>query len=122
MRRKGHPRRPRAITCCFFASLKTLLMLTKTIALRRNRRPRVSFSLAGFQVTLIGRFRVTAETERRGILTLATLNGMAARIPAAPDFAPTIARQTAPKGSQRSETPQPTQPPLTAATPAESPS
>jgi hypothetical protein len=30
-------------------------------ALRRNQRPRASFSLAGFQVTLIGRFWVTAE-------------------------------------------------------------
>jgi hypothetical protein len=29
MRRKGHPRRPRAITCCLFSSLKTLLMPTK---------------------------------------------------------------------------------------------
>jgi hypothetical protein len=29
--------------------------------LRRNQRPRASFSLAGFQVTLIGRFWVTAE-------------------------------------------------------------
>ena len=44
-------------------------------------------------------------------MTLATLNGIAARIPAASDFAPTIARQTGPKGSQRSETPQPTHPP-----------
>jgi hypothetical protein len=61
MRRRGHPSRPRAITCCFFASLKTLLIPTKATALHRNQRPRVSFSLAGFQVTLIGRFWVTAE-------------------------------------------------------------
>src|SRR5258707_13925548 len=61
MRRKGHPSRPRAITCCFFASLKTLLIPTKATAFRRNQRPRASFSLAGFQVTLIGRFWVTAE-------------------------------------------------------------
>src|SRR5882724_195675 len=61
MRRKGHPSRPRAMTCCFFASLKTLLIPTKATALRRNQRPRASFSLAGFQVTLIGRFWVTAE-------------------------------------------------------------
>src|SRR5712691_4842354 len=63
MRRKGHPSRPRAMTCCFFASLKTLLIPTKATALRRNQRPRASFSLAGFQVTLIGRFWVTAEVE-----------------------------------------------------------
>src|ERR1700730_16440245 len=61
MRGSGHPSRPRAITCCFFASLKTLLIPTKATALRRNQRPRASFSLAGFQVTLIGRFWVTAE-------------------------------------------------------------
>src|SRR5258707_15373404 len=61
MRRSGHPSRPRAITCCFFSSLKTLLIPTKATALRRNQRPRASFSLAGFQVTLIGRFWVTAE-------------------------------------------------------------
>ncbi len=38
-------------------------------ALRRIQRPRASFSLAGFQVTFIGRFWVTAEdlcgTQRR---------------------------------------------------------
>src|SRR3989442_4369990 len=61
MRRSGHPSRPRAITCCFFASLKTLLIPTKATALHRNQRPRALFSLAGFQVTLIGRFWVTAE-------------------------------------------------------------
>jgi len=61
MRRNGHPSRPKAITCCFFASLKTLLISTKATALRRNQRPRASFSLAGFQVTLIGRFWVTPE-------------------------------------------------------------
>src|SRR6185437_12899551 len=61
MRRKGHPSRPRAITCCFFASLKTLLIPTKATALRRNQRPRTPFSLAGFEVTLIGRFWVTPE-------------------------------------------------------------
>jgi hypothetical protein len=43
------------MTCCFFASLKTLLIPTKATALRRNQRPRASFSLAGFEVTLIGR-------------------------------------------------------------------
>src|SRR5712691_3560397 len=61
MRRSGHPSRPRAMTCCFFASLKTLLISTKATALRRNQRPRASSSLAGFEVTLIGRFWVTPE-------------------------------------------------------------
>jgi nucleotidyltransferase/DNA polymerase involved in DNA repair len=54
-------RKESRITCCFFASLKTLLIPTKATALHRNQRPRASFSLAGFQVTLIGRFWVTAE-------------------------------------------------------------
>src|SRR6202043_1476099 len=61
MRRRGHPSRPRAMTCCFFASLKTLLIPTKATALRRNQRPRASFPLAGFEVSLIGRFWVTPE-------------------------------------------------------------
>jgi hypothetical protein len=61
MRRKGHPSRPKAMTCRFFASLKTLLIPTKATALRRNQRPRASFPLAGFEVTLIGRFWVTPE-------------------------------------------------------------
>ena len=51
------------MTCCFFASLKTLLIPTKATALRRNQRPRASFSLAGFEVTLIGRFWVIPEGE-----------------------------------------------------------
>src|SRR6266851_3024332 len=61
MRRRGHPSRPRAITCCFFASLKTLLISTKATCLTPKSTSRASFSLAGFQVTLIGRFWVTPE-------------------------------------------------------------
>src|ERR1700721_308690 len=59
MRRSGHPSRPRAITCCFFASLKTLLISTKATCLTPKSTSRAAFSLAGFQVTLIGRFWVT---------------------------------------------------------------
>src|SRR5580704_11552288 len=61
MRRSGHPSRPRAMTCCFFASLKTLLISTKATCLTPKSTSRASFSLAGFQVTLIGRFWVTPE-------------------------------------------------------------
>src|SRR5260370_38919504 len=64
MRRSGHPSRPRAITCCFFASLKTLLISTKATCLTPKSTSRASFSLAGFQVTLIGRFWVTPEGPR----------------------------------------------------------
>jgi hypothetical protein len=55
MRRNGHPSRPRAITCCFFASLKTLLISTKaTVPCVAFNVPEPSFSLAGFQVTAEG--------------------------------------------------------------------
>src|SRR5258708_18529463 len=63
MRRSGHPSRPRAITCCFFASLKTLLISTKATCLTPKSTSRAPFSLAGFQVTLIGRFWVTPEVK-----------------------------------------------------------
>ncbi len=63
MRRNGHPSRPRAITCCRFASLKTLLISTKAKCLAPKSTSRASFSLAGFQVTLIGRFWVTPEEQ-----------------------------------------------------------
>src|SRR5262245_19130819 len=60
MRRKGHPSFPSAMTCCFFSSLKTLLMPREPI------RPPFGvyvpgLSLAGFQATFIGRFCVTPE-------------------------------------------------------------
>ena len=51
------------MTCCFFASLKTLLISTKAKCLTPKSTSRASFSLAGFQVTLIGRFWVTPEAE-----------------------------------------------------------
>src|SRR3989442_829852 len=60
--RSDHPSRPNAITCCFFSSFKTLLTLTE------GSRPHVKInvlnaglSLAGFEVTLYGRFWVTPE-------------------------------------------------------------
>ena len=68
MRRSGHPSRPRAITCCFFASLKTLLMSTKAKCLTPKSTSRASFWLAGFQVTLIGRFWVTPEDLKKWIV------------------------------------------------------
>src|SRR5713226_5280329 len=61
MRRKGHPSRPRAITCCRFSSLKTLLMPTKATVPTSESTSQAPFSLTGFQVTIIGRFWVTAE-------------------------------------------------------------
>src|SRR5437899_10506562 len=39
MRRSDHPSRPKAMTCCFFSSLKTLLTSTEGIALASTQRP-----------------------------------------------------------------------------------
>ena len=60
MRRKDHPSFPSAITCCFLSSLKTLLMPREPIrALFGVNVP--GFALAGFQLTLHGRFWGTPE-------------------------------------------------------------
>jgi hypothetical protein len=48
------------MTYFFFSPLKTLLTLTEGIPHVRVNVP-TTFSLAGFQVTTIGRFWVTAE-------------------------------------------------------------
>ncbi len=60
IRRKGHPSFPSATTCCFFSSLKTLLMPREPI----NAPVGVNvpgFTMAGFQLTLYGRIWVTPE-------------------------------------------------------------
>src|SRR5215469_2282236 len=60
MRRKDHPSFPNAITCCFFSSLKTLLMSREPI--RAPLGVNVpGFPIAGFQLTLYGRIWVTPE-------------------------------------------------------------
>jgi len=60
MRRKDHPSFPSAMTCCFFSSLKTLLMSTEpTRALVAVNVP--GFTVAGFGVTLYGRIWVIPE-------------------------------------------------------------
>src|SRR5215468_7002406 len=60
MRRKDHPSFPSAITCCFFSSLKTLLMPREPI--RAPLGVNVpDFAMAGFQLTLYGRIWVTPE-------------------------------------------------------------
>src|SRR5215471_7060521 len=64
MRRKDHPSFPRAITCCFFSSLKTLLMPSEPIrALLGVNVP--GFPMAGFQLTLYGRIWVTPEAQHQ---------------------------------------------------------
>jgi hypothetical protein len=61
MRRSVQPSFPSAITCCFFSSFKTLLMPTEGTCFRRIQCLERRLSLAGFQVTIIGGFWVTAE-------------------------------------------------------------
>src|SRR5258706_15734888 len=58
--RKDHPSFPSAMTCCFFSSLKTLLMPREPISAPFGVNVPGS-AMAGFQVTLYGRFWVTPE-------------------------------------------------------------
>src|SRR5215813_10627834 len=67
MRRKGHPSFPSAITCCFFSSLKTLLIPREPIRAPLGVNVPGS-SLAGFQLTLIGRIWVTPEGESKFLI------------------------------------------------------
>ena len=70
IRRSGHPSRPNATTCSLFSVLKTLLHADGACF----GFPSVSMSraylcsLAGFQVTTIGRFWVTAEERQDHLL------------------------------------------------------
>src|SRR5215831_2717290 len=61
IRRKDPPRRPNAITCCRFSSLKTLLMPTKGTLPCVESTSRDYFSLAGFEMAIIGRIWVATE-------------------------------------------------------------
>ncbi len=62
MRRRDHPSRPNAMTCCLFCSLKTLLTSSEGIALAlRVNVLDEGLSLAGFQVIMSGRFWVFTE-------------------------------------------------------------
>ena len=65
MRRSDQPSRPSAMTCCFFSSLKTLLTSTEGNPSVGFNVLDVSSPLAGFQVTLIGRFWVTPEVQEK---------------------------------------------------------
>jgi hypothetical protein len=60
MRRSGHPSRPRAITCSFFRLAQDVAHIDEGYMPTPKSTSRASFPLAGFQVTLIGRFWVTA--------------------------------------------------------------
>src|SRR5437660_4528606 len=63
MCRRDHPSFPSEITCCFLSVLKTLLMPSEPIrALSGVNVP--GFPMAGFQLTLYGRFWATPEGHR----------------------------------------------------------
>src|SRR5207247_2718201 len=62
MRRSDHPSRPRAITCCRFSALKTLAI--PAAGVQPTAQVNVSApgaALAGFQVSINGRFWVSTE-------------------------------------------------------------
>ena len=61
IRRSDHPNRPKAMTCCFFSSFKTLLTSTEATALVRVNVLGDGLSVAGFQVIISGRFWVFTE-------------------------------------------------------------
>src|SRR5712691_4291660 len=65
MRRSVQPNCPRAMTCCFFASLKILAMSAEglTAPPPRQRLERL-LPMAGFQVSSYGRFWVSTEVHR----------------------------------------------------------
>jgi hypothetical protein len=62
MRRSVQPNCPRAMTCCFFASLKMLAMPAEglTAPPPRQRLERL-LPMAGFQLSIYGRFWVSTE-------------------------------------------------------------
>src|SRR2546422_4130504 len=65
MRRSDHPSRPSAITCCRFSALKTLAI--PAAGVQPTAQVNVSApgaALAGFQVSINGRFWVSTEDRR----------------------------------------------------------
>src|SRR5438128_8602359 len=66
MRRSDHPSRPSAITCCRFSALKTLPI--PAAGVQPTAQVNVSAPgapLAGFQVSINGRFWVSTEARKR---------------------------------------------------------
>ena len=65
MRRSDQPSRPSARTCCCLSSLKTLVIPAgRPQPPRRRQRLGRATSLAGFQVSITGRFWVSTEASR----------------------------------------------------------
>src|SRR2546425_364948 len=63
MRRSDHPSRPSAITCCRFSALKTLAILAAGAEPTAQVNVSTPGPLAGFQVSINGRFWVSTEAE-----------------------------------------------------------
>ena len=62
MRRSDHPSRPSAITCCRFSALKTLAIpVAGTEPTAQVNVSAPGAALAGFQVSINGRFWVSTE-------------------------------------------------------------
>src|SRR5580698_8157393 len=63
--RRDHPRRPKAMICCFFSSFKTLAMLREATypPAAVNVLDVSSESMAAFQVFIYGRFWVFTEAK-----------------------------------------------------------
>src|SRR5438876_12259591 len=69
MRRSDHPSRPSAITCCRFSALKTLPI--PAAGVQPTAQVNVSApgaALAGFQVSINGRFWVSTEVTQQPLL------------------------------------------------------
>src|SRR4029077_761792 len=61
MLRKVHPSRPSASPCCFFSSLKTLLIPPEAINLLVGVNVPDDYLMAGFEMIMNGRFWVITE-------------------------------------------------------------
>src|SRR5215208_8530715 len=75
IRRRDQPSRPKAIICCRLSSLNTLLMAPEaTVPPSDVNVPGDYFSLAGFDVTMYGRFWVTPEVRFKTFSSLSRLS------------------------------------------------
>src|SRR6266481_77465 len=83
MRRSDHPSQPSAITCCRFSALKTLAIPAAGVQpTAQVNASAPGAALAGFQVSINGRFWVSTEevTQKRPHLLRADHGGGAAAI------------------------------------------
>src|SRR5207245_7466074 len=76
MRRSDHPSRPSAITCCRFSALKTLAI--PAAGVKPTAHVNVSApgaALAGFQVSINGRFWVSTEALAARLMVVCWMQG-----------------------------------------------